>query len=137
MSGYQHNFFDGPPDNGTADELNSEDVRAYMQVCQQVRAWKKDKENHEQSRCPTTLELIDKMPSAPKPRKKHGHCHYHDQLKASCKGMYPLVCFFQGVQYAYLQCPICLCAYDMPFSDLAQYHAIVTVTTLPATHICN
>ena len=44
----QHNFFDGPPGNGTADELNAEDVRAYMQVCQQVGAWKKDKENHEQ-----------------------------------------------------------------------------------------
>ena len=89
----------GPPDNGTADELNSENVRAYMQVCQQVRAWKKDKENHEQPRCPTTLELIDKMPSAPKPRKKHGHCHCH-QLKASRKGTCPLACFFQGVQYA-------------------------------------
>jgi hypothetical protein len=131
----QHNFFDGPPDNGTADELNSENVRAYMQVCQQVRAWKKDKENHEQPRCPTTLELIDKMPSAPKPRKKHGHCHCH-QLKASRKGTCPLACFFQGVQYAYSQCPICLCTCDA-FVDLAQYHAIVTVTTLPATQIRN
>jgi hypothetical protein len=27
VSACQHNFFDGPPDNGTADELNSEDVR--------------------------------------------------------------------------------------------------------------
>ena len=44
----QHNFFDGPLDNGTADELNSKDVRAYMQVCQMLRAWKKDKENYEQ-----------------------------------------------------------------------------------------
>ena len=43
-----HNFFDGPPDNGTADKLNSKDVRAYMQVCQQVRAWKNDKGNHKQ-----------------------------------------------------------------------------------------
>ena len=34
----QHSFFDGPPDNDTAEELNSEDVCAYMQVCQQVRA---------------------------------------------------------------------------------------------------
>ena len=60
MSACQHNFFDGPPDNGTADELNSENVRAYMQVCQQVRAWKKDKENYKQPQCPTMLELIKK-----------------------------------------------------------------------------
>ena len=44
----QHNFFDGPPDKGTADELNSEDVCAYMQVSLQVRARKKDKENQKQ-----------------------------------------------------------------------------------------
>jgi hypothetical protein len=56
----QHNFFDGPPDNGTADELSSEDVCAYMQACQQVMAWKKDKENYKQPQCPTMLELTEK-----------------------------------------------------------------------------
>ena len=61
----QHNFFDGPPDNGTADELNSNDVHAYMQVCQQVRAWKKDTENHEQPQCPTMLKLIKRCPQLP------------------------------------------------------------------------
>jgi hypothetical protein len=40
------------------------------------------------------------------------------------------------MQYAYSQCPICLCTCDA-FVDLAQYHAIVTVTTLPATQIRN
>ena len=30
----QHNFFDGPLDNATADELNCDDVCLYMKVCQ-------------------------------------------------------------------------------------------------------
>ncbi len=46
----QHNFFDGPPNNATVDELNCEDDCFYMEVCQQVRAWKRDKENQEQPR---------------------------------------------------------------------------------------
>ena len=30
----QHNFFDGPLNNATADELNCDDVCLYMKVCQ-------------------------------------------------------------------------------------------------------
>ena len=96
-------------------------------------------EGHRESRAatmPYNAQADQKMPSAPKPRKKHGHCHCH-QLKASRKGMCPLACFFQGMQYAYYsQCLICLCTCDA-FVDLAQYHAFVTVTTLPLTQICN
>jgi hypothetical protein len=44
----QHTYFDGPPENATVDEMNLEDVQSYMQVCQQVRAWKKNKENVKQ-----------------------------------------------------------------------------------------
>ena len=92
----QHSYIDEPPNNANVDELNSENVQTYMRVCQQARAWKKDKENHKQPQCPTTLELIDKMPSAPKPRKKYGRCHCN-QLKASHKGTCPIACFFQGM----------------------------------------
>lgn len=44
----QHTYFDGAPENATVDEMNLEDVHSYMQVCRQVRAWKKNKENVEQ-----------------------------------------------------------------------------------------
>ena len=81
------------------------------------------------------LELINKMLSAPKSRKKHGNCHCH-QLKAGHKGTCSLGCFFQGIQYAYSQCPICFCTCDAS-GNLAQYHAIVAVTPIPAAQICN
>ncbi len=135
----QHPFLDGPPENATVDEQNQEDVSNYMQLCEEVKAWKNDKENVEQPRCPTTLELIDKMPSAPKPRVKFGHCHCH-QFKANGRdrvhGTCPIGCFYKGVQYAYLQCPICLCTCDA-FIDLGQYHAIVAVLTVTTSQSCN
>jgi hypothetical protein len=131
----QQSYFDGPPENANVDELNSKDVQTYMWVCQQVRASKKNKENYKQPQCPTTLRLIDKMPSAPKPRKKYGRCHCN-QLKASSKETCPFACFFQGMQHAYSQCPICLCTCDA-FVNLDQYHAIVSVSTLPKAQICN
>ncbi|KAL3810895.1 hypothetical protein ACHAXA_000424 [Cyclostephanos tholiformis] len=118
----QHPFLDGPLENATVDEQNQEDVSNNMQLCEEVKAWKKDKENVEQPRCPKTLELIDKMPSAPKPRKKFGHCHCH-QFKANGRdrvhGSCPIGCFYKGVQYAFSQCPICLCTCNA-FIDLGR-----------------
>ncbi len=64
----------------------------------------------------------------------YGRCHCH-QLKASHKGTYPIACSFTDMQYAYSQCPICLCTCDA-FVNLDQYHAIVSVSTLPQAQIC-
>jgi hypothetical protein len=135
----QHPFLDGPPENATVDDQNQEDVSNYMELCEEVKAWKNDKENVEQPQCPTTLELIDKMPSAPKPRKKFGHCHCH-QCKANGRdrvhGTCPIGCFYEGVQYAFSQFPICLCTCDA-FIDLGQYHAIVAVLTVTTSQSRN
>ena len=135
----KHPFLDGPPENATVDEQNQEDVSNYMQLCEEVKAWKNDKANVEQPRCSTTLELIEKMPSAPKPRKKFGHCHCHhfkangrDRVHGTC----PIGCFYEGVQYAFSQCPICLCTCDA-FIDLGQYHAIVAVSTVTTSQTRN
>ncbi len=79
-----HTSMGHPTMHATVEELNSGDVQTYMRVCQQVRAWKKEKGNYKQPWCPTMLELIDKMPSAPKSRKKDANCHCH-QLKVEGK----------------------------------------------------
>ena len=81
------------------------------------------------------------MPSAPKERKKHGHC-LCSQLKANGRdsrvngGRCIIGCFYEGFQYPFLQCPICLCTCDA-FANLVQYHAIVSVTTVHTVQIHN
>ncbi len=59
-AGCQHHFFDGSPENATINEWNLDNVANYMWVCHKVKAWKNNKENVEQPRCLTTLELIKK-----------------------------------------------------------------------------
>jgi hypothetical protein len=89
----------------------------------------------EQPRCPTMLELIKKCHLLPSQGKKYGHCHCH-QFKATGRdrvhGTCPIGYLYAGNQYAFLQCPICLCMCNA-FIDLAQYHAIVAVTMLPTS----
>ena len=72
-------------------------------------------------------------------RKKYGHCHC-SQLKANGRdrvnGRCIIGCFYEGFQYPFSQCSICLCTCDA-FVNLGQYHAIVSVTTVPTVQIRN
>jgi hypothetical protein len=67
----------------------------------------------------------------------HRHCH---QVKANGRdrvnGRCIIGCFYEGFQYPFSQCPICLCICDA-FVNLGQYHAIVSVSTVPTVQICS
>ena len=43
----QHPFLDGPPENATFDEQNQEDVSNYVQLCEEIKAWKNEERQGE------------------------------------------------------------------------------------------
>ena len=66
----RHHLMDQPPGNKDVDTENLADLQVYMNLCKGFKLWKQKK--GPQPRCLDKNDLLMKMPSAPKVRKKFG-----------------------------------------------------------------
>lgn len=123
-----HPFIDQPPGNVTVVADNSQTMSTYMESCKQFKAWKRDE--GPQPMCPDTNQLLTKMPSAPKTKKRHMRCHCGTLFSDPRNGKQcPVSCHWKGVRFRIGSCPICLCVCQA-FIPLDQFQTIMTVSSL-------
>ena len=117
------------PGNAIAKQSNVESVRAYMSLCREFKLWKQMQVP--QRRCPSTCELVSKIPKAPKPITLHMRWHCSQNFADPRTGRKcALGCVYSNFRFPIGKCPLCLCVCKA-FIPLGKYQTIVTVSALP------
>ena len=125
----RHGFLDQPPGNKTVDEDATAGIDVYRQLCNEFKLWKRNL--GPQPRDPSTGKLLEKMPTAPKPRKKYLRCHCSQEFADPRKGKKcPVDCKFGGVTFAVGKCPICQCSCKA-YVPMDAYRTIMIVHKMP------